>query len=87
MAPMVASSTVWSKSFTSRTNSNLSFNTLEFRYFAKNFDWLIEQLDEDEDDDYVIIDCPGQIELYTHLPTMKQLVDQLVILFPYHLNR
>ena len=47
------------------------------RYFAQNFDWLIEQLEEDEDDDYVIFDCPGQIELYTHLPIMKQLIDNL----------
>ncbi len=46
-------------------------------YFAKNFEWLIEQLGEDEDDDYIIFDCPGQIELYTHLPIMKQLVDNL----------
>ncbi len=46
-------------------------------YFAKNFEWLIEQLEEDEDDDYVIFDCPGQIELYTHLPVMKQLVENL----------
>lgn len=46
-------------------------------YFSKNFEWLIEQLGEDEDDDYVIFDCPGQIELYTHLPIMKQLVDNL----------
>lgn len=47
------------------------------RYFSKNFEWLLEQLDEDSDDDYVLFDCPGQIELYTHLPIMKQLVEQL----------
>lgn len=46
-------------------------------YFAKNFEWLIEQIDEDVDDDYVIFDCPGQIELYTHLPIMRQFVEQL----------
>lgn len=46
-------------------------------YFSKNFEWLIEQLGEDEDDDYVIFDCPGQIELYTHLPIMRQLVENL----------
>ena len=46
-------------------------------YFAKNMEWLIEQLEEDVDDDYVIFDCPGQIELYTHLPIMRQLVEQL----------
>ncbi|XP_013412105.1 GPN-loop GTPase 3 [Lingula anatina] len=45
-------------------------------YFAQNFDWLFEQLD-DLEDDYVLFDCPGQIELYTHIPVMKQLVDQL----------
>jgi GPN-loop GTPase len=52
--------------------------TIKFTsYFSKNFEWLIEQLDEDMDDDYVIFDCPGQIELYTHLPTIRQLVEQL----------
>ncbi|XP_077995915.1 GPN-loop GTPase 3-like [Glandiceps talaboti] len=45
-------------------------------YFAQNFDWLEEQLGQMEDD-YIIFDCPGQIELYTHLPVMRQLVDQL----------
>lgn len=37
----------------------------------------MEQLDEECDDDYILFDCPGQIELYTHLPIMRQLVDQL----------
>ncbi|CAF1068415.1 unnamed protein product [Brachionus calyciflorus] len=46
-------------------------------YFSKNFEWLLEQIEEDCDDDYVIFDCPGQIELYTHLPIMRQLVEQL----------
>ena len=46
-------------------------------YFAKNMEWLLEQLEEDIDDDYVIFDLPGQIELYTHLPIMRQLVEQL----------
>ncbi|XP_014672319.1 PREDICTED: GPN-loop GTPase 3-like isoform X2 [Priapulus caudatus] len=45
-------------------------------YFAQNFDWLQEQLG-DGDDDYILFDCPGQIELYTHLPVMRQLVDCL----------
>mmetsp|Transcript_17752 Transcript_17752/g.46329 ORF Transcript_17752/g.46329 Transcript_17752/m.46329 type:complete len:273 (+) Transcript_17752:328-1146(+) len=29
------------------------------------------------EDDYIIFDCPGQIELYTHIPVMKRLVDHL----------
>ncbi|TFK14028.1 adherens junction-associated protein 1 [Platysternon megacephalum] len=45
-------------------------------YFAKNFDWLEDSLGHVEDD-YILFDCPGQIELYTHLPVMKQLVEQL----------
>ncbi|GFO43217.1 gpn-loop GTPase 3 [Plakobranchus ocellatus] len=45
-------------------------------YLAANFDWLHEQLD-DQDDDFFLFDCPGQIELYTHIPVMKQLVEKL----------
>ncbi|XP_006640484.1 GPN-loop GTPase 3 [Lepisosteus oculatus] len=45
-------------------------------YFSNNFDWLEECLGHVEDD-YILFDCPGQIELYTHLPVMKQLVEQL----------
>ncbi|KAI8442496.1 hypothetical protein MSG28_005985 [Choristoneura fumiferana] len=42
----------------------------------ENSDWLEEQLG-DVDDDYLLFDCPGQIELYTHLPVMRKLVDLL----------
>ncbi|XP_039628088.1 GPN-loop GTPase 3 [Polypterus senegalus] len=45
-------------------------------YFANNFDWLEDCLGHEEDD-YILFDCPGQIELYTHLPVMKHLVEQL----------
>ncbi|CAL8276500.1 unnamed protein product [Merluccius merluccius] len=45
-------------------------------YLANNLDWLEENLGHVEDD-YILFDCPGQIELYTHLPVMKQLVEQL----------
>lgn len=55
-------------------------------YLANNLDWLHEQLDEGEDD-YFLFDCPGnflllvknpvtifgQIELYSHLPVMRQI--------------
>lgn len=49
---------------------------LNFRTLLENTDWLEEQLG-DVDDDYILFDCPGQIELYTHLPVMRQLVDLL----------
>ncbi|XP_063313050.1 GPN-loop GTPase 3 [Pelobates fuscus] len=45
-------------------------------YLANNFDWLESCLGHTEDD-YILFDCPGQIELYTHLPVMKYLVEQL----------
>jgi GTPase SAR1 family protein len=28
-------------------------------------------------DDYLIFDCPGQIELYSHLPVMKLITESL----------
>ena len=47
-------------------------------YFLENgLDWLQEQLDTLSDDDYVILDCPGQIELYTHIPVQRKLIDTL----------
>uniref|UniRef100_A0A914WR81 GPN-loop GTPase 3 n=1 Tax=Plectus sambesii TaxID=2011161 RepID=A0A914WR81_9BILA len=45
-------------------------------YLAQNLDWLHDQLGEVEDD-YFLFDCPGQVELYTHLPVMRKLVDAL----------
>lgn len=45
-------------------------------YLANNLDWLEEQLGDDEDD-YILFDCPGQIELYTHLTVMQALVKAL----------
>lgn len=46
-------------------------------YLIENSDWLKEQLGEDVDDDYLLFDCPGQIELYTHMRTICQLVELL----------
>ncbi|TDG52475.1 hypothetical protein AWZ03_001305 [Drosophila navojoa] len=63
-------------------NGGLIF-CLEF--LIENQDWLKEQLcgGEDElmlgepDDDYILFDMPGQIELFTHLKMGKQLVELL----------
>eukprot|EP00003_Mantamonas_plastica_P003678 TRINITY_DN1289_c0_g1_i2.p1 TRINITY_DN1289_c0_g1~~TRINITY_DN1289_c0_g1_i2.p1 ORF type:complete len:225 (+),score=63.92 TRINITY_DN1289_c0_g1_i2:587-1261(+) len=46
------------------------------RYLLENMDWLEEELG-DYQDDYLIFDCPGQIELYTHIPVMRRLVDSI----------
>jgi len=45
-------------------------------YLCQNLEWLEEKLG-DYTDDYLIIDCPGQIELYTHFPHMKIISQQL----------
>lgn len=45
-------------------------------HLVANPSWLELALGQDEDD-YLLIDCPGQVELYTHLPVMRELVGQL----------
>nr|XP_032800718.1 GPN-loop GTPase 3 [Petromyzon marinus] len=45
-------------------------------HLVANPSWLELALGQDEDD-YLLIDCPGQVELYTHLPVMRELVAQL----------
>lgn len=45
-------------------------------YLMKELDWLHDQMNEAEDD-YFLIDCPGQIELYSHLSVMREFCDKL----------
>lgn len=45
-------------------------------FFMENLDWFRDQLG-DYEDDYLLIDCPGQIELYTHMDIMRNFVDHL----------
>lgn len=40
-------------------------------------DWLEEELDNYLDDDYLVFDCPGQIELFSHVPVLRNFVDHL----------
>eukprot|EP00957_Ditylum_brightwellii_P108138 8249656-Ditylum_brightwellii.AAC.1 len=46
-------------------------------YLLENLDWLQDELDNFDDDEYLILDCPGQIELYTHIPVMRRVIDQM----------
>eukprot|EP00536_Pseudo-nitzschia_multiseries_P018814 jgi/Psemu1/70650/estExt_Genemark1.C_31620001 len=46
-------------------------------YLLSNLDWLQEHLDSFDDDQYLILDCPGQLELYTHIPLMRNLIDRM----------
>lgn len=45
-------------------------------YLMQNTNWLEEELGVDQDD-YILFDCPGQIELYTHMNVMKQFITTL----------
>jgi GPN-loop GTPase len=40
-------------------------------------DWLHEQIGEDYNDDYIIFDLPGQIEIYTHMDIMRRFIEKL----------
>ncbi|CAN1345996.1 GPN-loop GTPase 3 [Linum perenne] len=40
-------------------------------------DWLAEELDNYMDDDYLVFDCPGQIELFSHVPMLRNFVQHL----------
>lgn len=42
-----------------------------------NLDWLMHRL-SDLGDDYVLFDCPGQVELFTHHDSLRQIVAALV---------
>lgn len=39
--------------------------------------WLDEELDNYLDDEYLVFDCPGQIELYSHVPVFRNFVEHL----------
>lgn len=46
-------------------------------HLLQNSEWLKDELDAFGDDEYIILDCPGQIELYSHLPVMHNLTKLL----------
>lgn len=45
-------------------------------HLAENIDWLQERIC-DNPAEYFIIDCPGQVELYTHQHSMKKIVETM----------
>ncbi|CAK9001104.1 GPN-loop GTPase 3 [Durusdinium trenchii] len=49
-------------------------------HLVENMEWLKEGMDEigGSDDEYFIFDCPGQIELYTHIPVLRTVVENLM---------
>ncbi|KAK9460304.1 GPN-loop GTPase [Lipomyces oligophaga] len=47
-----------------------------FEFLLSHLDWLDEEIG-DYEEEYLIFDCPGQIELYTHIPVLPTLVKHL----------
>ncbi|KAI9017056.1 GPN-loop GTPase [Gaertneriomyces semiglobifer] len=45
-------------------------------YLEKNMDWLEGKL-ESVKDKYIIFDCPGQVELFTHHASFKHILERL----------
>lgn len=46
-------------------------------FLLENMDWLEDELNSFDDDELLLLDCPGQIELYTHVPVMKRIIEQM----------
>lgn len=46
-------------------------------YLLEHVQWLQDYLEEFDDDEYLILDCPGQLELYTHVPIMRSVVERM----------
>jgi len=45
-------------------------------YLEKNVDWLLEKLQPFQNH-YLLFDCPGQVELYTHHNSVRTIIKQL----------
>lgn len=48
-----------------------------FEFLLENIDFLTEPLENVTEDSLIIIDMPGQIELYTHVPILPTMVKSL----------
>ena len=46
-------------------------------HLEKNFEWLRKKITDEFQNHYLIIDCPGQVELYTHNNAIKNIISRL----------
>ncbi|KAK9453725.1 GPN-loop GTPase [Dipodascopsis uninucleata] len=47
-----------------------------FEFLLNHLEWLDEEIG-DYEDEFLLFDCPGQIELYTHVPVLPTIVKHL----------
>lgn len=45
-----------------------------YEYLVSNLTWLEEEIGDNYTDEFLIIDCPGQIEIYTHMTLMSDVI-------------
>lgn len=57
-----------------------------FEFLLQNLDWLAEAIDPLTEEYLIIFDLPGQIELYTHIPLLPELVRYLSRMGPLNIN-
>ena len=57
-----------------------------FEFLLQNLDWLAEAIDPLTEEYLIIFDLPGQIELYTHIPLLPNLVRYLSRMGPLNIN-
>lgn len=46
-------------------------------YLETNVDWLVKDMAVKDASHYYIIDCPGQVELYTHHSSLRNITNRL----------
>ena len=46
-------------------------------FLESNFEWLVVQIKKFPKDKYFLFDFPGQVELYTHHKSVKNIVARL----------
>ncbi|KIW90710.1 uncharacterized protein Z519_08493 [Cladophialophora bantiana CBS 173.52] len=57
-----------------------------FEFLLRNLDWLAEAIDPLTEEYLIIFDLPGQIELYTHIPLLPELVRYLSRMGPLNIS-
>ena len=57
-----------------------------FEFLLQNLDWLAEAIEPLTEEYLIIFDLPGQIELYTHIPLLPELVRYLSSMGPLNIN-
>ena len=56
-----------------------------FEFLLENLDWLDSELGPGDEEALVVFDCPGQIELFSHIPVLPRLAKHLSMHHGYNM--